>query len=204
MDGWIYIYTKTDKIERVGGTFFSHNCSLCIIIHKACSSYCFWEFKRPIFSNGSCGPVFSKEQKAVLVLPWKTLSVRIASANSYFPLHPHHVSNFQTSSLSLSAEKLKTSLMWRLERWGEDRVKTDKHLPQQQEKWNHMAHFISAQIHGLLSCRGKHCSTLHPPPVRLLSFVSSEVRHIDWDPIKNHNQMRTLGRGERWRVGECR
>lgn len=43
-------------------------------------------------------------------------------------------------------------------------VKTDTHLPWQQEKFNHMAHFTTVQIYSLLSCTGKHCSTLHPSP----------------------------------------
>lgn len=85
----------------------------------------------------SRGPLCSKDKRKARMSVSATLEnsqCHSCISQPLFPLHPHHVSNLQASSLSLSAEKLKTSLMWRLERWGEDRVKTDKYLPRRQEK----------------------------------------------------------------------
>lgn len=137
------------------------------------------------------------KHKVVSVLNWKNsqcqncISQLLLSAA--FPSRFKFLSLF-TFSVSRKVENPSNVASWKV-RWGQGQ--TDKYLPQQQEKWNHMAHFFSTQTQACLCAQ----ASTPPPwilprsPLCLLSFVCSEVRHIDRGPIKNHNQMRTLGGG---------
>lgn len=179
-------------------------CKLCAVV------YCKPSLRGPvldIFSGRvfkdlySCGPLFSKDKRNAQIIS-ATLENSLSQLHQPTLISTAPPSRFKfpslfTFSVSWKVENLSNVASWKV-RWGRGQ---NRQIPATAAgKVEPHGTFRSHANPRPTFCTGKHFSIVHPhslsPSFRLLSFVCSEVRHIDRGPIKNHNQMRTLGGGQ--------